>query len=214
MPYTHTSHCTPLLCAAGGQVAFPRIRAYHRAAHRLPASGQADHAVLSHLPRHREAFQGAVAQQAVHREPHGRADPQGYHPILRIRGGEAKGPLPQHTVFQGARLLTSMTRRRRITPASVWEGMAVWLVCFSCKRCVQTCHHRLSSLKDTLWLIFFFVFLCPSILMPSEKANGGDACDYTPQCTSCWRLCQLQCYTHVSNVHTNNNCCCVGQRLY
>ena len=33
-------------------------------------------------------------------QSHGRTHPQGYHAVLRFRGGEAKNPLPQHSIFK------------------------------------------------------------------------------------------------------------------
>ena len=45
-----------------------------------------------------------VASTPVEPEDHksdGGADPEGDHPVLRVRAGEAQGPLPEHALLKG-----------------------------------------------------------------------------------------------------------------
>ena len=45
---------------------------------------------------------GEVPELSIHYQPDGRAHLEGGHSVLRLRGGETEGALPQHTLLQAA----------------------------------------------------------------------------------------------------------------
>ena len=69
---------------------------------RPPPQNETGPVVFGHLPPDRRVLHAEAHARPVRGQPDGRADPQGHHAVLRLRAGEAEGPLPQHALLQAA----------------------------------------------------------------------------------------------------------------
>ena len=74
---------------------------------------------------------------AVRDQPDGRADAEGRHAVLRLRPGEAEGPLSQHALLKGEQLVPAGSGAEVLVWSDPrwyeWEEMGVLrLRCFHC----------------------------------------------------------------------------------
>lgn len=61
---------------------------------------ETDPAVLRNVSLHRQGVHGETPEVTVRDQPHGGADAEGRHAVLRVRAGETEGPLSEHALQQ------------------------------------------------------------------------------------------------------------------
>lgn len=86
---------------AGWQASVSRVPASSGAIDQFSAWEPPNFVIFCHISSYSEVIQRPIFAEALCNQPHGRADFEGYHTVLRVCGREAEGSLPEYFVLQG-----------------------------------------------------------------------------------------------------------------